>query len=127
MREPKHTQGPWVLSEPDYDKAKSDYEENGPGEHEDDPAYVAISGDGWDRFAKVVVCVGGEPDEAGIANARMIAAAPVLLAACKSAASLLRRLGGTNHDPEYSELLAAIAAAEGATTQPHATDARNEE
>ena len=35
-----------------------------------------------------------------------------LLAACKAAASLLRKLGGKNHDPEYSELLAAIAKAE---------------
>jgi hypothetical protein len=35
-----------------------------------------------------------------------------LLAACKNAASLLLKLGGKNHDPEYSEMLAAIAKAE---------------
>lgn len=47
------------------------------------------------------------------ANARLIAAAPELLEACESAANLLRKLGGHNHDPEYSELLAAIAKAKG--------------
>lgn len=35
-----------------------------------------------------------------------------LLAACKAARSLLAKLGGKNHDPEYSELVAAIAKAE---------------
>lgn len=34
-----------------------------------------------------------------------------LLAACQAAESLLRKLGGKNHDPEYSELVAAIASA----------------
>ena len=41
-------------------------------------------------------------------TAKESAAASELLAACKAAASLLRKLGGTNHDPEYSDLLAAI-------------------
>jgi hypothetical protein len=50
---------------------------------------------------------------ANCAKWRLDGAAPKLLAACKSAASLLRRLGGTNHDPEYTELLEAIAEAEG--------------
>lgn len=50
------------------------------------------------------------------ANARLIAAAPDLLAACKAAHALLRKLGGTNHDPEYSELASAIQRAEGRTT-----------
>jgi hypothetical protein len=31
--------------------------------------------------------------------------------ACKNAHALLNRLGGKNHDPEFSELAAAIAAA----------------
>lgn len=32
-----------------------------------------------------------------------------LVAACQSAERLLRKLGGHNHDPEYSELVAALA------------------
>ena len=50
--------------------------------------------------------------EEAAANASLIAAGPDLLAACKAAHSLLRKLGGTNHDPEYSELADAIAKAE---------------
>lgn len=42
---------------------------------------------------------------------RLADAAIGLLQACKSARSLLRNLGGTNHDPEYSQLVAALAAA----------------
>lgn len=40
-----------------------------------------------------------------------------LLVACKSAHSLLRKLGGKNHDPEYSELVEAITLAERPTGQ----------
>ena len=51
----------------------------------------------------------GEADEC----AQLLIAAPKLLKACKAAVFLLRKLGGKNHDPEYSELLAAIRKAEG--------------
>lgn len=47
------------------------------------------------------------------ATVDLICAAPDMLAACKSAAQLLFKLGSKNHDPEYSELLAAIAKAGG--------------
>jgi len=46
-------------------------------------------------------------------NARLIAAAPDLLAACMSVRALLIKLGGENHDPEFSEICAAIAKARG--------------
>lgn len=36
-----------------------------------------------------------------------------LLAACEAAAHLLRRMGGANHDPEYSQLTAALRKATG--------------
>lgn len=47
------------------------------------------------------------------ANALLMTAAPDLYAACQSAVSLLRKLGGTNHDPEYTELVNALAKARG--------------
>jgi hypothetical protein len=52
--------------------------------------------------------IGSEYWDEQMANARLIAAAPDLLEACKSAISLLHKLGGHNHDPEYSELEEAI-------------------
>ena len=38
---------------------------------------------------------------------------PAMLEGCKAARSLLQMLGAENYDPEYSELCAAIAKAEG--------------
>lgn len=57
--------------------------------------------------------VAGRDTSRDEANAHLIAASPDLLAACKAARSLLSKLGGKNHDPEFSELEAAIAKAEG--------------
>ncbi len=65
------------------------------------------------RYAGVAHDCGTNNFEVAKANAKLFAASPDLLAACKSAHALLRKLGGTNHDPEYSELASAIARAEG--------------
>ena len=66
---------------------------------------------------RVVANLCGQPDPDGQeqveSNHHLIAAAPKMLAACKAAHSLLRKIVGKNHDPEYSQLGAAIAKAEG--------------
>lgn len=107
MSEVKHTPGPWVLEyfgadgieRKDAQTVVASYE----GRH----------GENGEAIAEVFRWAAGNnsPHPEARANADLIAAAPDLLAACKSAANLLHRLGGANHDPEYSELLAAIAAA----------------
>lgn len=62
----KFTKGPWNLEMP---KKKKNY--------------AKLSGDGWLLFAKICVRIKGhkEPDEEGLANAKLIAAAPDLFEA----------------------------------------------
>lgn len=64
----KFIEGPWNLEMP---KKKKKY-------------YAKLSGKGWSRFAKVCVRIkcNKELDEEGIANAKLIAAAPELYEAC---------------------------------------------
>ena len=90
----KHTPGPWIF--------------DGEGEQGFD---VAIPDGGV--IATAWYCPDGEGREQAEANAHLIAAATDLLEACQGAAALLRRLGGHNHNPEYADLLAAIARAKG--------------
>lgn len=105
----EHTPGPWRVGKEN---------EHCPEEHCE--SWIPILG----ADGKVICHVGhtwyrhgveqnGADTEHREENAFLIAAVLDLLAACKAARDLLRRLGGTNHDPEYSELLAAIAKAEG--------------
>ena len=64
-----HTPGPWRIQE-QIDK---------------ETGMVHLSGHGWIGFAGVVVEMdGGIPSKKGRANARLIAAAPELLEACKA-------------------------------------------
>lgn len=67
----------------------------------------------WDDGGNSIAEI-GSTDNPEVANsrARLFAASPDLLAACKSARSLLHKMGGTNYDPEYTELCRAIAKAE---------------
>lgn len=66
-----------------------------------------------------LVCHDGSPlaEVPRLADAQLIVRAvnchEDFLAACKAAQSLLYKLGGTNYDPEYSELCAAVAKATG--------------
>lgn len=59
---------------------------------------------------RIVACVNAL---AGIPTPPPTGAVAALAAAAQGAAYLLRKLGGTNHDPEYSELVAALAAFKG--------------
>jgi len=101
----KHTPGPWHI------------EEHG----------IYVKNRVWvsaDRVRVAVVdqeYIGGEPATLSIANARLIAAAPDLLAACKSVLVWFERWAWDEDEPPASwgwelkdELAAAIAKAEGA-------------
>lgn len=80
--ENKHTPGPWKINWPDWDYEWECYHDPDAGDYE---GYASIDGEGWSQLAKVSVMVNGDEDEAGKANARLIAAAPDLLLACKAA------------------------------------------
>ncbi len=105
MSEIKHSPGPWKLVGPD----------------RDDPHRVHVSSSGnWYRFASVVVRMIGEvkDEPIGLANARLIAAAPDLLAAAKIVlAGLNQRIDAAPIDavPVFdgiAELHSAVAKAE---------------
>ena len=64
----EYTPGPWVMSGRCY--------ELGDG-------LAGINGQGWNELAGVVIKVNGRRSDEGIANARLIAAAPDLLEALK--------------------------------------------
>ena len=92
----KHTPGPWYVGT------------------QNDCLFVTNhrppTGD-YQPTLKVICSVGALIDDA--ANARLIAAAPELLEACKKAAEAFHE-GGDYFVPEYVALRAAIAKAEGA-------------
>jgi hypothetical protein len=95
----EHTKGPWEV-EADSLRGNS---------------YVAISGDEWIELATVVVRMkDGKESEEGLANARLIAAAPQLLAALEFI-ELSCRMGGMPDGWELPMLKvrAAIAKAKG--------------
>jgi len=71
----RHTLGPWEISQ--FDDTPKDH--------------VSISGDGWVRFADVVVRLDGEPFDhpQGVANATLIAAAPDMAEVSRDALPIL--------------------------------------
>lgn len=89
----EHTAGPWEVSL-----------ENG----ELPEGYATINGQGWWQLAGVVVEVGGQKNEEGFANARLIAAAPELLEALRSLHAAMACYDGT---PEETLALDAAYAA----------------
>ncbi len=107
------TPGPWSLALPDYDGAQAAYHDGV------EPDQASVSGSGWSGLATVyvVVVVGGERDEAGEANARLISAAPDLLAACKREIAhtycichLLRRIATTDDADMVCDRCKTVAA-----------------
>jgi len=74
MIEATHTPGPWEIEGPASYRAG-----------EVAIGTVANDNDSWSELATVVVRVDGLPSPEGEANARLIAAAPDLLAACRLA------------------------------------------
>ena len=89
----KHTPGEWRLKMPIINKSSS-----------------KISGSGWEDFAKVVVKLkySDEFDETGLANAKLIAAAPDLLGA-------LIEMVENNVDTHHTHITKAKAAIKKAT------------
>jgi hypothetical protein len=93
-----HTPGPWTTEQPS-------------GLTNPEPNWLPIYAPKWWHLAKVVVELDGERSEEGEANARLIAAAPELLEACKAIADHYDEdeiLSG-----DLNKLRAAIAKAEG--------------
>ena len=90
----KHTPGPWTITR-------------------DEENYVHISGN-WVNFARVVVRFRGDKQDykTGLANARLIAAAPDMLAALKDARDALFDRAPITVGLE-AQINAAIAKAEG--------------
>lgn len=97
----KHTPGPWSLGKRGKTTQHID------GGH-------AVRNEGWWSLAKVYVVVDDEPSEAGEANARLIAAAPEMLA---SLVEVMDWLGRPNEltlsDEQVERIRAAIAKATG--------------
>lgn len=85
-----HTPGPWDISRRDPDEWDEDYRGF------DGPDFVEVGSRKWESFALVAVKCNGDEDEEGEANARLVAAAPELLAAAQSARMFL--LGIVNLD-----------------------------
>lgn len=117
-----HTAGPWGLTLPDFDYSFEQYHDP-ECERDPDAGMAKVSSKGWSNFATVAVCVNGEPDAEGRANAHLIAAAPDLLAACERALDALScavEVGGC--DPATHlvccELRQAIAKARGTPLPP---------
>lgn len=81
MKTSQHTPGPWFLIEPDYDEVREMYDD-GEGCPESCKAYISAAG--WGQFAHIAVTLNGDADAEGLANARLIAAAPALLAVAKA-------------------------------------------
>jgi hypothetical protein len=97
----KHTPGPWQIGNKNQHNASFVYAENG----EDT---VCMVYEIWSHRT-VEEC----KDCKGMANARLIAAAPELLVELKKASAMLSRCGFESSD-EYQSAMAAIAKAEGA-------------
>jgi hypothetical protein len=109
MSKAKHTPGPWIVGD----------------QRRRDPGCILIHTSSGESIASAWNLMrpdGSGPDTPMEANARLIAAAPDLLAACKSAMELLDGLGGADvlgdffaarADDESAKLMAAIAKAEG--------------
>lgn len=104
MAESKHTPGPWTLgpSSVDYQGRPSSFI---------DPTCRSLTGAGWNEFAHVVVRLEGDDfdNPQGVANARLIAAAPDLLEALRELVEFADRISG-RAEPEYRQLAAARAA-----------------
>jgi len=80
-----HTPGPWEVDMPSSDQYDAAW--TACNEREElpfDASCAKISGKKWAGFANVCVICQGTPDAEGEANARLIAASPDLLAACKA-------------------------------------------
>ncbi len=102
------TPGPWSLALPDYDEAQAAYHDGV------EPDQASVSGGGWRGLATVYVVVGGQRDEAGEANARLVSAAPDLLAACQLILSMWDRMGlkcAAGDGSAIGTVMAAIAKA----------------
>ena len=86
----QHTLGPWAIEKCD-------------------DTYVAISGEGWDWFAKVVVKMSDESEQSleGLANARLISASPDLLHALELARDHLEVCNGEGEEDEALETIKA--------------------
>lgn len=94
----KHTPGPWQLSE----NGLAVY---GPGEDPWGITYLTL-------YEQRAIAQGeGIPDEGQRANARLIASAPDLLAACEEWAEIWQP--GKKHEAAWRRLMAAIAKAKG--------------
>lgn len=93
-----HTPGPWRVSE---------------GRHNKN--WALISAPRWEDFARVVIRMDGDEMDfaTGVANARLIAAAPDLLAACKALMPEGWDEGHMDHMPGIKLARLAIAKAEG--------------
>lgn len=74
-----------------------------------------ISAEKWDDFASVVVSIGGEVDPEGIANTKLICAAPDLLEALIDLVVQCEAKYGFEHSSMYSEIQAAKEAIKKAT------------
>ena len=93
----KHTPGPWIMTRR--------------GEH-----YHDIHGRRWEELARVVTKTDGAIKDSaeGMANAKLIAAAPELLEALKHLEGFLSNKGYSEHDPLVRGMARqAIAKAEG--------------
>lgn len=102
----KHTPGPWIL-----------------GNRTDGGCWRVLDAPLWDAFAKVVIKMTDDngDSEQGLANARLIASAPDLLASLKEMAADMKALADSGdagfwdaeEQPIYQRAMAAIAKAEG--------------
>lgn len=102
IEQAKHTPGPWWIID------RSGF----------DPLYVDIGSNSWGAFARVVVRINGEDlkEPEGIANARLIAAAPELLKALEWVQGLWECDALKNEDgqtPDFKTVHDALAKARG--------------
>ena len=100
MAEPKHTPGPWTART--YTVTQGKVEE------------LVIDSHDWQQMAVVYVLDDGDDIlGCGIANARLMAAAPQLLAACAMALADCKNMKGGPIGETVLALEAAVAAARG--------------
>ena len=108
----KHTPGPWAYSTSDEGWTFSIYQA-------DDAGFTPGSSDVATLFASTVQC---DPKDTQEANARLIAAAPMLLAACVRARRGFNLLIAANDiTDDESEQIALLDAAIATATQPEPT------
>lgn len=102
----EYTKGPWEL---DSDALRGD-------------SYTAINGEGWDELATVVTRMMGnaEDNPEGLANARLIAAAPELLEALELMVAMFA--DHTQYDEDGYETAAVAVAREVITKAKGAGD-----